>query len=258
MRTGLPSSDPHILACSCGRSAWRAVWLPQLAGKPVDLCLAREGEREPVGGARRGGVDEDLVAVELLGDLGIDHRADDECANRFVAVVLQLMRAAPADGTGHDVSRLELADALERAKRGPSGQDDDHLLVAVMEVKRRAVPSGADLIQRCAEPLRACLCTHACGSSDQRRLLTLDPLRFEDVRHGTNLATRRRPTIPRSVGGGWPPAAPHGQVEGRTVTRIARVAGRRPCYAWLQWPPWTSRSIQAGKEPPMSQPDTTQ
>jgi ABC-2 type transport system ATP-binding protein len=27
-------------------------------------------------------------------------------------------------------------------KRRPSGQDDDHLLVATMEVKRRAVPSG--------------------------------------------------------------------------------------------------------------------
>jgi hypothetical protein len=93
------------------------------------------------------------------------------------------MRALPADRTGDEVSRLEFADAVERAKRWPPGQDDDHFFVAVMEMKRRAVPSGIDLVQRCAKLLGACLFTDACGSSDQGQLFTLDPLGFEDVRH---------------------------------------------------------------------------
>jgi hypothetical protein len=46
------------------------------------------------------------------------------------------------------------------------------------------------------------MCTNARGSSDQRRLVTLDPLGFEDVRHGTNLATGA--ASDDSADHGWP------------------------------------------------------
>jgi hypothetical protein len=106
---------------------------PQLAGEPVDLRLAWKGEGEPVSSAGRGTVHEDLVAVELLGDLGVDDGPDDKYADPFVGVVLQVVRAAPTYRTRDDLTGLELAGAVKRSKRRPPGQHDDHFLVAVVE-----------------------------------------------------------------------------------------------------------------------------
>src|SRR5262249_45758821 len=103
------------------------------------------------------------------------------------------MCSPPADRTGDDLSGPEFADAVDHAKRRPTGQNDDHLLVPVMEVKRRAVPSGIDLVEGCAEPLGTGFCTDPCGSSDQRRLVTLDPSGSEVVGNCANLATEQSP-----------------------------------------------------------------
>jgi predicted dithiol-disulfide oxidoreductase (DUF899 family) len=62
----------------------------------------------------------------------------------------------------------------------------------VVEVKRRATTAGINLVQRRAKALRTRLCADARGSSDQRRLVTLDPLGLEDVRHAAKLATDPR------------------------------------------------------------------
>jgi hypothetical protein len=130
---------------------------------------------------------EHLVAVELLGNLGVGHRADDERPDRLVGGVLQLVRAARADRAGDDVAGLELAESVERPQRRPPRDHDDHLLVAVVEVERRAVVARIDLVERRAEPLCTGLRTDASSSPDQRRLGTLDLLRLEDVCHAVNL-----------------------------------------------------------------------
>ncbi len=198
--SGLGEASPHRwsafrsqepLRATADGSVRSAVRQPQLAGEPVDLRLARKRKGEPVTGTRRGAVHEDLVTVELLGDLWVDHRADDEDADRIVAVVLQLVCAAPTHKTRDDLSRLELAHAVKRPERRAPAHYDDHLLVAVVEVKRRAATAAIDLVQRRAKPLRTSLSPDARGSSDQRRLVTLDPLGLEDVRHAVKLATTR-------------------------------------------------------------------
>jgi hypothetical protein len=187
--------DDH--ACSHSRFTLARLRRPQLAGEPIDLRLAREGEREPVCRTRRGAMHEHLVAVELLGNLGLGHRADDERPGRLVGVVLELVRAARADRVGDDVAGLELAESVERPQRRPPRDHDDHLLVAVVEMERRAVVARIDLVQRRAEALCTGLRTNASGSPDQRRLGTLDPLRLEDVRHAVNVAvdSARDPNI---------------------------------------------------------------
>ena len=106
--------------------------------------------------------------------------------------------APRADRAGDDVAGLELSESVECPQRRPPRDHDDHLLVAVVEVERRAVVARIDLVERRTEPLCTRLRTDASSSPDQRRLGTLDPLlRLEDVRHAVNLTvdSRRSPNI---------------------------------------------------------------
>jgi hypothetical protein len=108
----------------------------ELADEAIDLGRARERTEEPVGGAGRSTDHEDLVAVEELGSLGVDHRADDQHPNRTVGLVLELMRARSTDRAGDNVTGLEQARSVEGAQRRPPRENDNQLLVGVVEMKR--------------------------------------------------------------------------------------------------------------------------
>src|SRR5919199_903568 len=199
--------------------------LPQLAGEPVNLCVAWEGEGEPLWYAGRGAMHEDLVAIEQLGDLRVDHGADDEDADRLVGVVPHLVRARPTLRARDHLSPLELTDPVEGAERRPSLQHDDHLLVPVVEVKRRTVTARIDLVQRCPKPFRTRLRTDAGGSPNQRRLVTLDPLGLEDIRHGAKLASDSEQPISESSDE-IQSSAMNAAMLWVTVVSAASVAGR--------------------------------
>jgi hypothetical protein len=86
-------------------------------------------------------------------------------------------------------------------QRRPPRDHDDHLLVAVVEVERRAVVARIDLVERRTEPLCTGLRTDASSSPDQRRLGTLDPLlRLENVRHARE-PNSRLPAQPQHLPG---------------------------------------------------------
>src|SRR5262245_31813906 len=156
------------------------------------------------------------------------------------------MCAARPDGAGDDVAGLELTEAVECPQRRPSGQDEDQLLVRVVEVEGRAVVAGIDLVQRRAEPLGTGLRADPGGSSPERRLVALDPVRLEDVRHGrepSNHAARRAAACQRSCFGttkpasfAWPGASPL-----QTPLAIASVAsaavGNFASSRWRPRPP---------------------
>ena len=127
----------------------------KLSVEPVDHGGAREGTEESVGRSRWVRDDENLVAIEHLGCFGIDHRADDERTDWSIRLVLQLVRAISTDGTRDDVSWLEDTSASERAQSGPSGKHDDHFLVRVVQVKRRAVLARIDFVEGRSQPLSA-------------------------------------------------------------------------------------------------------
>jgi len=127
--------------------------------------------------------DEDLVAVEHLRRLGIDHRAHHEYSHRIARQILNLMRTCPTDGARDDISGVERTSAIDCAQRRASGQNDDHLLVAVMEMKRRTILAWIDLIERRTESLGAGRRAHTSGTAPQRGIRALYPLRLEEVRH---------------------------------------------------------------------------
>lgn len=156
----------------------------KLPGEPVDHGGAREGTEEPVGRSRRVRDDENLVTIEHLGCLGIDHRADDERADGSVCVVLQLVRSSSANGTRDDLSWFEDTRASERPQSRPSRKHDDQFLVRVVQVKRRPVLARINFVERRSQPLGASEGAYACGASTERCVRSLHPLGLVDVRHG--------------------------------------------------------------------------
>jgi hypothetical protein len=82
----------------------------------------------------RGG--DDLAAVGILRDFGLQHRRDDDNACRLVGPVPHLMAGrGPARERNH-VARVQLALAVGRAQGDLARDDDQELLVRPVPVER--------------------------------------------------------------------------------------------------------------------------
>ncbi len=130
------------------------------------LARARRGHRQ-----RRAG-------AEVLGDLREVHGGDQQDAGGLVAGG-HAVGAVRAAGKGDDGARLELAVAVRGAQPHPSGEHDQQLLVAVMQVIRRDRVPGVELVDRRAEFGRSRVQADARALESGRRALL--PLRLENV-----------------------------------------------------------------------------
>jgi hypothetical protein len=131
-------------------------------------------------------------------------------------LVLQLVRAGSTHGTRDDLAGGEHARAVERAQGRAPLQHDDHLLVRMVQVKRRAVLTGVDLVERRSQPLRAGGGAEPRRPSPQRRVRPLYPLRFVDVRHCRDGSGSRASTVVRAGRNG---SSPGGAVSRRCRRR---------------------------------------
>lgn len=98
------------------------------------MCRARKRERDSIRDSPAGPTGEDLVAVEHLDDVGVDHGRDDQDSGRVVRAVAELVRAARSDRTRNDLSDLESSMAVRGPQRWTAGEHDDQFLVGVMGV----------------------------------------------------------------------------------------------------------------------------
>src|SRR6478735_8118429 len=134
-----------------------------LAVERVHGGVAAEGQQLAARGGRAED-DHDLVAVDVLDDVGEAHRRDDQDPGGIGAIVFDAVGALGARAKRDDVPGLEPLAAVAAADGRVPGEHDEQLLVAVVDVHRRRARARAELIERGPEPLGAGL------QADGRRL----------------------------------------------------------------------------------------